>query len=545
MKKRIISLLMAGIMLMSVFTGCGKKGDDKKANVDLEGVTLTVGLPMSANVTSFEDNAFTKYIEDSLNIKLKFVSFTTSESEYSQQLSMMVTGNEKLPDVIWGFMGMSHYTSRQFGEDGYFIDLKDMMKDYAPNYQEQYKKLDEKQQKMIDEKIVNPSNGAIYGMPYLAVETVDNMQNAMKINKTWLDKLGLQIPTTVEELNVVLEAFATKDPNGNGKADELPMLSIASGLTNVSGYLINAYCYHEVTQPFNVTDGKVWDSATSDEYRQGLIYANELCKKGYFSDLCFTLTSSQEFKTMVTPSDNIARVGIWCGNPAIVTSTTSEILDQYVAMDSLEAETDKGGYTVVREENLTPTSFITKDCKSPEAAMRFLDFFYLDETVTRMRFGEKGVDWEYAEGISITGEASKIQVVNGDAFFKGNSTWCVLGNCILTPENYYSIMNDAATPRDKESDRLNQEAWKQMHSDRVNEEVLGTLIYTNEEYEVRSEYWGMYLDYVAEARDLFITGKLDPSSDADWQDYTTTLKNLGQKELLEVAQDAYDRRMGK
>lgn len=230
---------------------------------------------------------------------------------------------------------MSHYISREFGEDGYFIDLKEMMKEYAPNYQEQYEKLSEKEQKLLGEKIVNPSNGAIYGMPYVAVETVDNMQNAMMINKSWLDKLGLQVPTTTEELNVVLEAFATKDPNGNGKADEVPMLSIASGITNISGYLINAFCYHEVTQPFNVTDGKVWDSATSDEYRQALIYANELCKKGYFSDLCFTLTSAQEFKTMVTPTDNVARVGIWCGNPFIVTSTTSEILDQYVAMDSL------------------------------------------------------------------------------------------------------------------------------------------------------------------------------------------------------------------
>ena len=175
---------MAGIMVMGIFTGCGKKENDKKANVDLEGVTLTVGLPMSANVTSFEDNAFTKYIEDSLNIKLKFVSFSTSESEYSQQLSMMVTGQEKLPDVIWGFWGMSHYTSREFGEDGYFIDLKDLMKDYAPNYQEQYEKLEKNQQKLLGEKILNPSDGAIYGMPYYAVETVDNMQNAMMINKT-------------------------------------------------------------------------------------------------------------------------------------------------------------------------------------------------------------------------------------------------------------------------------------------------------------------------------------------------------------------------
>ena len=45
----------------------------------------------------------------------------------------------------------------------------------------------------------------------------------MMINKAWLDKLGLQVPTTWDELENVLKAFKTQDPNGNGQADEIPM----------------------------------------------------------------------------------------------------------------------------------------------------------------------------------------------------------------------------------------------------------------------------------------------------------------------------------
>ena len=45
----------------------------------------------------------------------------------------------------------------------------------------------------------------------------------MMINKTWLDKLGLEVPSTLGELEEVLKAFKEKDPNGNGKADEIPM----------------------------------------------------------------------------------------------------------------------------------------------------------------------------------------------------------------------------------------------------------------------------------------------------------------------------------
>lgn len=45
----------------------------------------------------------------------------------------------------------------------------------------------------------------------------------MMINKTWLDKLSLELPTTFDELETVLKAFKEQDPKGNGKADEIPM----------------------------------------------------------------------------------------------------------------------------------------------------------------------------------------------------------------------------------------------------------------------------------------------------------------------------------
>ena len=59
-------------------------------------------------------------------------------------------------------------------------------------------------------------NGEIYGMPYKSVTAIDNNQGMLYINQNWLDKLGLQIPKTTDELYNVCKAFATQDPNGNG-----------------------------------------------------------------------------------------------------------------------------------------------------------------------------------------------------------------------------------------------------------------------------------------------------------------------------------------
>lgn len=62
--------------------------------------------------------------------------------------------------------------------------------------------------------------GQIDGKQMALVE-VPNLprREGLVIRKDWLDKLGLQTPTTMEELFAVAKAFTEKDPDGNGKKD--------------------------------------------------------------------------------------------------------------------------------------------------------------------------------------------------------------------------------------------------------------------------------------------------------------------------------------
>lgn len=48
-------------------------------------------------------------------------------------------------------------------------------------------------------------------------------QNILWINKEWLDNLKLSMPVTIEDLEAVLTAFKTRDPNRNGRNDEVPL----------------------------------------------------------------------------------------------------------------------------------------------------------------------------------------------------------------------------------------------------------------------------------------------------------------------------------
>jgi putative aldouronate transport system substrate-binding protein len=66
------------------------------------------------------------------------------------------------------------------------------------------------------------TDGKYYTIPHIATGMDASVDKSIALNKKWLDKLGLKPPATITEFENVLRAFKTRDPNGNGKADEIP-----------------------------------------------------------------------------------------------------------------------------------------------------------------------------------------------------------------------------------------------------------------------------------------------------------------------------------
>lgn len=96
---------------------------------------------------------------------------------------------------------------------------------------------------------ITAPDGNIYALPQ--INECYHCDNALKlwINKAWLDKLGLQLPTTTEEFYQVMKAFKEQDPNGNGKNDELPLTgSDEMWAGNVSAFLMNAFIVDDYTE---------------------------------------------------------------------------------------------------------------------------------------------------------------------------------------------------------------------------------------------------------------------------------------------------------
>lgn len=537
MKKKIFSMLLVVTMLLGLVAGCGKKETSGGGDG-----TLTIGVPQNVNITDYNDNALTKYFEEQLGIEIEFVFFAPAQAEYNQQFSLMCSGGEELPDVMVGFAGFDRESIASYGQQGYFMDLTELIDKYGKNYKEQLAKLPKEVQEKIKLYGTDAVTDGFYGMPhYSMVDAPDYMQNMMVINQTWLDAVGMTAPTTTDELYAVLKAFATKDPNGNGQADEIPMLGSTADDCSPTFYIMNAFMYYNARSSYgyNVTDGKIWNPVVTDEYRQGVQYINKLVSEKLFDELSFSIGVS-DAKALITPADDVARVGIWCGHPQIMTNETSTILDQYVALAPLGDATGKGGYGVKVDRTLTFPSFITADCDDPETAMKFLDLWYADETITRARHGEMGVDWLDEKGTSVYGKESHIQVVNEAAWNSGNSTWTTIGACFDNDWNYETNSKDAGDGSwISECTRLMREHYDLMQTFEEPKEIVHNLLLTKEEnVKMDTTSWS---SHISQSRALFATGEKNPSNDADWKEYLDTLEEYGESKFIKIVQGAYDR----
>ena len=101
-------------------------------------------------------------------------------------------------------------------------------------------------------------------IPALPLINLLHNHNAIWINQDWLTTLGMELPTTAEELVEVLRAFRDRDPNGNGRADETPLAFLGMWdlqfLSHAFGFISNDYSLY-------LDEMKGWfDSNVSEEW---------------------------------------------------------------------------------------------------------------------------------------------------------------------------------------------------------------------------------------------------------------------------------------
>ncbi|MEO2202854.1 extracellular solute-binding protein [Paenibacillus pabuli] len=236
-------MVMVGMMLLLAFTSaCSSTGNEENETAENnstpgvveegpadpfgkydQAITLTYGKEVDPTDKSLpagdtpENNQYSRYVKDNLNIDTKVTWQAATGTNYEQKVNLAISSND-LPDALV----VKDTQLRAMVKAGQLEDLTDAFNRYASPAMKSYM---EKTNGVSAEAVT--FDGKMYAIPSIQVHS-DGVHQ-MWIRKDWLDKLGLEPPKTVEELENVAKAFVEQDPDGNGKNDTIGIAGQQNG----------------------------------------------------------------------------------------------------------------------------------------------------------------------------------------------------------------------------------------------------------------------------------------------------------------------------
>jgi len=554
--KKIIAMLLCLVTAVSLFAGCnggGKNNGGNGGGANGDKVVLTIGLPQNMLVEDYETNAYTKWLEAQTGYDLQFYYFPAG-ADAQTKLNSLILDDEVLPDILWN-MGLNEDTFVSYGETGYFADLTEYYNDKEKSkiFWERMAELPESQQATVLEALKS-DDGKFYATARIENSDVDPIDYQVYINKTWLDKLNLDMPTDQASLEKVLKAFRDKDPNGNKQKDEIPLIGSNSGSSDVASWLINMYTYTGASW-WNVdANGKLYSPYTTNEYREGLKYVYKLIEDKLLHQSSFTM-SAGNLMSQICTADGTVKVGIWVGHPSLVLEEEHPAVKEYEALPLWSA-------SVINNQFCNPRTFITNYCKNKDAAWNLLMLMHTKESAYRQRYGEKGVDWVDADAgeKSFMGKDAEIKIINDVWSTVNNACWNVIDSTILTnAENEACQLSDDLSDVYLKKMQIMGDCTKAYYksAEKYNPKVLvPTLSRTEKEAKDTYNFRNNTTKFINAARQAFCTGgpldfgdgktnlsSADPFNNSHWNAYLKRLKETGIEEWLAVDQAVYDRQV--
>ncbi len=325
----------------------------------------------------WDTNLFFARRQEQSGISFQFRQYTDYD-QWTERKESILKG-EDLPDVLFK-ASLKAGEIRDLYEAGIIIDLKPYLEEYAPDL---WALLSASEERMA---AVTMADGSIPCLP--AINELQN-NDVPWINTTWLKNVGMEKPTTAEELTEVLRAFKTKDPNRNGQADEVPLTFL--GMWELR-FLAHAYGIIDNDYYMSVEDGKVVSHLTSEDNRAFLTWLHGLWEERLIDHTGFTNVDTLRANT---ETGKAALYGVMMTSSPL-TVVASDLLKQYDVLDPLKYE-GKQVYRDLLGDVIRGTFAITKDCKEPEKLVAWVNYLYTEAGSREAQAGLENTDYQWTE----------------------------------------------------------------------------------------------------------------------------------------------------
>ncbi len=217
--RKLTFLLIALLLISPVFAGGSKEqsivNEDGTVDIDLwYGAAVTEAGPIPEDWVGYD------IIRDELGINLKLTVLPSSDQDQNVKVQAAGAGNN-LPDVFL----VQRPVLQNLVDQGLIAPLGEDFFAAMPTRTAKYHDADSINHATID--------GTCWGM---AVPAESVGIEFLCVRQDWLDNLGLEVPTTLDEFYDVLYAFTYNDPDGNGLDDTYGFGAFIESNATLKGY---------------------------------------------------------------------------------------------------------------------------------------------------------------------------------------------------------------------------------------------------------------------------------------------------------------------
>ncbi|MFD0961041.1 extracellular solute-binding protein [Paenibacillus chungangensis] len=391
-----ISLLLIVAMLLGIVTACagsngteqtnepsnttGNKGEAVKENVTSESkepqhikIVVNNGSRKFPEGMDANSNPYLDYIESNTNLDIEVV--TPPKEGYQEKVNVMMASGD-LPDMI-------------YSNDSAWLANMVKQKALKP-LNEAIDKAGSHLKAFIPEEAWKSVTfgGNIYAIPVINPVPGNEI---MYIRKDWLDNVGMESPTTLEEYVDVMRAFAQNDPDQNGKDDTMGLivgenLGLTAPITGAFGVQKGQWVER---------DGKLVYSSTLPEMKQAIQFLAELYKEGLI-DQEWALNKYATVTEKISSGKTGLFSAMWYDTRGpIKTSQQNDPDAEWVSAEfpiGPDGKQGTFGSSLIKGYNVVPTT-----SKHADGVVKMLDYL-IDEGHRDMVLGFEGEVWTEKEG---------------------------------------------------------------------------------------------------------------------------------------------------
>ena len=462
--------------------------------------------------TDWNDNEFYQEMERRTGVHLEMEM--VSSADYQTNFNLMIASGT-LADLI--YVGASYYAEGVDAaiDDGYFLDLTDLVDEYMPNYQKV-------RTSDIQYELLSTTDSGRLGAVYELRQSKQGPWLGLWIRQDWLDDLGLDTPVTFDDYHEVLTAFK------NEKGATAPLILNWSGSDGEFGTMsggMNVLNSWQLDETGKVNFGpympawKEYVTIMNQWYNEGLIDPDFMATDERTADMAKVVTgASGLFAALYTmPS---------------VYEAASE--DSNMSLAPVNPPVKNEGDEIhirLRDSYTSGNTAISADCENPEVAMRWLDYLFTEEGALLANYGVEGDTFEFDENGDPVYTDKIVNNENGWTMTQTMASYLCPSAGIANWSDWTREL--AGVP---EKDQACYDVWSEADD---TWRLPSSVTLTQDESTERAALYADISTTVKEQTAQFISGALDIES--NWDAYIASLESSGIERAIEITQAAYDR----